>query len=149
MNSDPAATGHWEVGYASGVFDMFHVGHLNILKRARTSCDRLIVGVATDEYVLGLKGEAPVIPIDERLDIVSALGIVDEVILDHSEDKSLAWQQRNFDVIYKGDDWRGQPKGQRLEAQMAELGVAVCYFPYTASTSSTMLRKRLQEHHWL
>ncbi len=139
----------WTVGYASGVFDMFHVGHLNILRRAAESCERLVVGVATDEYVEQLKGSRPVIPTDERLDIVSALTVVDEVMLDHSEDKTLAWAARPFDVIFKGDDWRGEPKGLRLEAQMAELGVAVCYFPYTTHTSSAMLRQRLRDHNWL
>lgn len=139
----------WPVGYASGVFDMFHVGHLNILRRARELCDWLVVGVATDEYVEQLKGSGPVIPFEERLDIVSALQIVDEVVHDHSEDKTVAWSARPFDVIFKGDDWKGMPKGVRLESQMSELGVAVCYFPYTMHTSSAMLRQRLREHQWL
>jgi glycerol-3-phosphate cytidylyltransferase len=131
------------VGYASGVFDMFHVGHLNILRRARQHCETLVVGVGSDEYVEALKGRAPVVPLVERLDIISALGIVDEVIIDHSEDKVLAWQERNFDVIFKGDDWKGSPKGQRLEADMSGLGVDVVYFPYTLHTSSTLLRAYL------
>ena len=139
----------YPVGYASGVFDMFHVGHLNILQRARDHCDWLVVGVATDEYVEGLKGVRPVIPLDERVAIVSALAIVDEVILDSSENKSLAWSRRKFDVVFKGDDWRGAAKGVRLEAEMRELGVEVVYFPYTTHTSSAMLRERLQEHGWL
>jgi glycerol-3-phosphate cytidylyltransferase len=131
------------VGYASGVFDMFHVGHLNILRRAREQCRTLVVGVASDEYVLDLKGRAPVVPLVERLDIISALGIVDEVIIDHSEDKTLAWQERNFDVIFKGDDWKDTTKGARLEQQMLSIGVAVVYFPYTLHTSSTLLRSYL------
>jgi glycerol-3-phosphate cytidylyltransferase len=139
----------YPVGYASGVFDMFHVGHLNILRRARERCEWLIVGVATDEYVEALKGVRPVIPLDERVAIVSAIGIVDEVILDRSEDKRLAWSERKFDVVFKGDDWRGAGKGLRLEAEMRELGVDVVYFPYTLHTSSAMLRERLQEHGWL
>lgn len=133
----------YPVGYASGVFDMFHIGHLNLLRRAKQHCVRLIVGVGSDEYVEDLKGRRPVIPLDERLEIVSALSIVDEVIIDRSEDKALAWQKRQFDAIFKGDDWRGMPKGIRLEAAMAPLGVAVVYFPYTAHTSSTMLRSFL------
>ena len=140
---------HWPVGYASGVFDMFHVGHLNLLRRARASCDVLVVGVGTDDYITRYKGEAPVIPTDERVDIVSALSIVDEVVLDHSEDKTVAWSKRRFDVIFKGDDWQGRPNGLHLEAAMGELGVAVHYFPYTMSTSSAMLRKRLRDRHWL
>lgn len=145
--NDPAR--RWAVGYASGVFDMFHVGHLNLLRRARATCDWLVVGVGTDAYVSELKGDSPVIPTDERVDIVSALSIVDEVVLDHSEDKTRAWSQRPFDVIFKGEDWLGTPKGANLERAMDGLGVEVCYFPYTMSTSSSMLRQRLRDHHWL
>jgi glycerol-3-phosphate cytidylyltransferase len=133
----------YDVGYASGVFDMFHVGHLNILRRARQHCRTLVVGVGSDEYVEALKGQAPVVPLVERLEIISALGMVDEVIIDHSEDKTLAWAERNFDVIFKGDDWKGSPKGLRLEKAMATLGVDVVYFPYTLHTSSTLLRAHL------
>jgi glycerol-3-phosphate cytidylyltransferase len=133
----------YDVGYASGVFDMFHVGHLNILRRARQHCRTLVVGVGSDEYVEQLKGRAPVVPLVERLDIISALGIVDEVIIDHSEDKTQAWEERNFDVIFKGDDWKDSPKGERLEAAMSTLGVEVMYFPYTLHTSSTLLRAYL------
>lgn len=149
MQDDESAGLRYEVGYASGVFDLFHVGHLNILRRARARCEHLVVGVASDEYVGALKGSTPVIPFDERLDIVSAIGIVDEVIVDHDEDKTLAWQRRHFDVIFKGDDWRGAPKGRRLEADMRSLGVDVVYFPYTSHTSSAMLRARLKKHRWL
>jgi glycerol-3-phosphate cytidylyltransferase len=136
-------TTQYDVGYASGVFDMFHVGHLNILRRARQHCQTLVVGVASDEYVEHLKGRAPVVPLFERLDIISALSIVDEVIIDHSEDKTMAWKERNFDVIFKGDDWKDSTKGQRLEADMRGLGVEVMYFPYTLHTSSTLLRAHL------
>lgn len=135
------------VGYASGVFDMFHVGHLNILRSAAQHCDRLVVGVGTDEYVEQLKGRAPVMPFAERIEIVSALRVVDEVIADHSEDKTLAWRERPFDVIFKGDDWKGTAKGDRLEADMCELGVRVVYFPYTIHTSSTMLRAHISGAH--
>ena len=128
------------VGYASGVFDLFHVGHLNLLRSASQHCDHLIVGVASDEYVQSLKGITPVVPCDERAEIVSNLRFVDEVIVDRSADKTLAWHQRPFDVIFKGDDWRGSPKGDRLEAEMASVGARVEYFPYTLHTSSTRLR---------
>lgn len=128
------------VGYASGVFDMFHIGHLNLLRRARENCQTLVVGVASDEYVLALKGREPVVPLAERLDIVSSLRFVDEVIIDRSEDKRVAWRDRHFDAIFKGDDWRGSPKGERLERAMNEVGAAVVYFPYTLHTSSTRLR---------
>ena len=136
-------TSRYGVGYASGVFDMFHVGHLNILRSARSHCETLVVGVASDEYVLDLKGRAPVIPLVERLEIIESVGIVDEVIIDHAEDKRLAHAERPFDVIFKGDDWKNTAKGQRLESDMAELGVAVVYFPYPIHTSSTLLRSYL------
>lgn len=133
----------FDVGYSSGVFDMFHVGHLNLLRRSRNYCRHLVVGVASDEYVEGLKGRPPVVPCDERIDIISALGIVDEVIIDRSEDKIAVWQQRPFDVIFKGSDWQGTPKGYRLERAMAAVEVEVVYFPYTRHTSSSMLRSFL------
>lgn len=129
-----------DTGYASGVFDMFHIGHLNLLRRAREHCQTLVVGVASDEYVLALKGREPVVPLAERLEIVSSLRFVDEVIIDRSEDKRVAWRDRRFDAIFKGDDWRGSAKGERLEQAMAEVGAGVVYFPYTLHTSSTRLR---------
>jgi len=137
----------YAVGYASGVFDMFHVGHLNILRRAAERCDRLVVGVGTDEYVEQLKGRMPVVPFAERLEIVAALRMVDEVIADHSEDKTRAWHERPFDVIFKGDDWKGTAKGARLEAAMEPLDVSVVYFPYTLHTSSTILRAHITGAH--
>ena len=131
------------VGYASGVFDMFHIGHLNLLRRAREHCQTLVVGVASDEYVLALKGREPVVPLSERVEIVSSLRFVDEVIVDRSEDKRVAWRAHPFHVLFKGDDWAGTAKGTRLESEMAEVGARVVYLPYTPSTSSTMLREFL------
>ena len=133
-----------DVGYASGVFDLFHVGHLNLLRHARALCRHLVVGVAADEYVLDLKGRRPVAPLHERLAIVEAVRLVDEVVVDFSSDKSLAWRRRRFDVVVKGDDWRGTAHGDRLESDMAALGVAVVWVPYTRTTSSTLLRRHLE-----
>lgn len=135
----------FDVGYSSGVFDMFHVGHLNLLRRARNYCRHLVVGVGSDEYVEQLKGRPSVVPCDERIDIISALGIVDEVVIDRSENKLAVWQQRPFDAIFKGSDWQGTPKGYRLEREMETVGVDVIYFPYTRHTSSSMLRSFLTE----
>lgn len=131
------------VGYASGVWDMFHIGHLNILQRAAEHCDHLIAGVVTDEETLRTKGRAPVVPEQERLAIVGALRCVDETIIDPSLDKRIVWSMRRFDVMFKGDDWRGTEAGARLEAQLAEVGATVHYFPYTVHTSSTALRRYL------
>lgn len=133
------------VGYIPGVYDMFHVGHLNILRNARAHCDYLIAGVVSDERAEAVKGRRPVIPLDERLEIVNSVGLVDEVVVDDSHDKSEMLQKVRFDVLFKGDDWRDTPKGDQLEASMAAVGVRVHYFPYTKTTSSTMLRQRISE----
>lgn len=132
-------------GYVPGGFDMFHIGHLNILKEAAKRCDRLIVGVATDQALMDMKGRAPMITFEERRAIVEALGIVDVAVADHSQDKRQAWKENHFDVLFKGTDWQGTAKGARLEAEMAEVGAEVVYLPYTLSTSSTMLRQALHE----
>jgi glycerol-3-phosphate cytidylyltransferase len=129
------------VGYCPGVYDMFHVGHLNILRRARLGCDRLIVGVVTDEVVEQIKGQPPIVPLVERMEIVQAIRFVDEVVPDNTIEKFDMWHGLQFDVIFKGDDWKGTPKGERMEAAFAEVGVAVVYFPYTPDTSSTLLRQ--------
>lgn len=130
-------------GYLPGAFDMFHIGHLNILRRAKQQCDWLIAGVVTDGALVQMKGRAPIIPQDERMEIVGALDCVDEVVSDESADKRLVWREHRFDVLFKGDDWRGTAKGRRLEHDMEEVGVAVVYFPYTVHTSSTALRRYL------
>lgn len=128
------------VGYVPGGFDMLHIGHLNILRAAARCCDRLVVGVATDESLLRMKGRLPVVPFEERLELVRALRCVDDAVADVSKDKRVAWRRHPFDVLFKGDDWQGTPKGARLEAEMREVGARLVYLPYTPSTSSTMLR---------
>ncbi len=128
------------IGYAPGVYDMFHVGHLNILKRAREGCDLLVVGVVTDEVVLGIKGRLPIVPLAERMEIVRNIRLVDEVVADDTVDKFQMWERLRYDVVFKGDDWRGTPKGDRLEADLAAVGARVSYSPYTPGTSSTILR---------
>lgn len=131
------------VGYVPGGFDMLHIGHLNILRAAREQCSQLIVGVAADASLIAMKGRPPVVPHSERKQLVAHLGLVDDVVTDYSQDKRLAWHAHPFDVLFKGDDWAGTPKGDRLEAEMAEVGARVVYLPYTPSTSSTMLRQFL------
>ncbi len=142
---DQVTTDRGVVGYLPGVFDLFHVGHLNILRSARAQCDYLIAGVVTDERAEAVKGRRPVIPLDERLEIVSSVGLVDEVVVDDSTDKAQMLMKVRFDVLFKGDDWRDTPKGDQLEASMAAAGVQLRYFPYTKTTSSTMLRQRISE----
>ncbi len=131
------------VGYAPGAFDLFHVGHLNILKHASERCDHLIAGVVSDEMLALTKGRPPVIPLAERLEIVRAVRYVHQVHTESVPDKLDTWRQVRFDVIFKGDDWRGTPKGEKLERDFASVGVEVEYFPYTMHTSSTILRRAL------
>ena len=132
-------------GYVPGGFDMFHQGHLNILRAARERCDRLVVGVTSDEALIRMKGRAPVIPLKERCDLVSSLRFVDAVVVDLDQDKRLAWERSPFDILFKGTDWKGTEKGDALEAQIMEVGARVVYLPYTPTTSSTMLRRVLAQ----
>ena len=131
------------VGYAPGAYDLFHVGHLNILRHAKQHCDYLIAGVVSDEMCEFTKGKRPVIPLAERLEIVSSISLVDEVFAEMQPDKVETWRTLQFDVLFKGDDWRGTPKGDRLERSFAAVGVQIVYFPYTVQTSSTALRRAL------
>ena len=131
------------IGYAAGAFDLFHVGHLNILKHAKSHCDYLIAGVVSDEMLQLTKGLTPFIPLAERLEIVSHISYVDEARAEVLPDKLDTWRDVGFTVFFKGDDWRGTEKGIRLEREFAKVGVEVVYFPYTIVTSSTQLRRAL------
>jgi glycerol-3-phosphate cytidylyltransferase len=133
------------IGYSTGVFDLFHVGHLNILEKAKKNCDYHLVGVTTDEEVLRVKGFKPVIPYEERARIVRALSCVDEVVPESNVDKIKSWERNNFDIIFKGDDWKGSEKWNKLEDEFAKLNVKVQYFPYTKGTSSTHLKNVLSK----
>jgi glycerol-3-phosphate cytidylyltransferase len=139
----------WKVGYTTGVFDLFHIGHLNILRKAKEQCDYLIVGVSTDEVVWESKHKMPVVPFAERLEIVRAIRYVDEVAPEETLDKKAAWERLRFDVIFHGDDRKGSARYNVYEEQFEKLGVNVVYFPYSTGTSSTMLsellRRRLAE----
>ncbi|MEU1402299.1 adenylyltransferase/cytidyltransferase family protein [Streptomyces sp. NPDC005728] len=132
------------IGYAPGVWDLFHIGHLSILNEARRHCDRLVAGVASDELTSRLKGRTPVIPLTERLEIVRSVRHVDDVVVETHGDKLQIWKQVGFHVVFKGDDWKGTPKWEILERRFAKVGVEVVYFPYTVHTSSTLLRRALE-----
>jgi glycerol-3-phosphate cytidylyltransferase len=134
-----------KIGYAPGAYDMFHVGHLNILRQAKQHCDHLIAGVVSDEMCELTKGKRPVVPLAERMEIVSHISFVDEVFAEVVPDKVETWRTVRFDVLFKGDDWRGTPKGIKLERDFAALGVEIVYFPYTIHTSSTLLRRALDD----
>ena len=131
------------IGYTTGVFDLFHIGHLNILKRAKEKCDFLIVGVSTDELVMQYKNKTPVISYNERVQIVEAIKYVDRVVPQTHRDKFAAWEEYKFDRMFVGDDWKGSPLFTELEEKFKPFGVEIVYFPYTEGTSSTMLKKAL------
>jgi len=131
------------VGYVPGVFDLFHVGHLNMIRQARSRCDVLVAGVVSDEMCELGKGIRPTVPLEERVAIVEAIRYVDATYVEHTLDKRDAWRDVGFQRLFKGDDWKDTVKGDRLEKQMAEVGVEVVYFPYSIQTSSTALRKHL------
>ena len=133
----------YRVGYTTGVFDMFHIGHINILRRAKEQCDYLIVGVSTDELVKEYKNKTPIIPFEERAEIVQSIDCVDRVIAQENRDKYEAWRELKFDVMFVGDDWKGKPLFMKVEEEFKKVGVDVVYFPYTKDTSSTILREKL------
>lgn len=133
------------IGYTTGVFDMFHIGHLNILKRAKEKCDFLIVGVSTDEVVQKYKNKTPVIPFEERMEIVSAIKYVDKVVAQETMDKMIAWEKFHFNVLFHGDDWKGSNMYKSIEKRLEEVGVEVVFLPHTDGISSTILRDRLNE----
>jgi len=132
------------IGYAPGAFDLFHIGHLNLLREAKSQCDFLIAGVVADDVLFAHKGIRPVIPLSERLEIVRSIRCVDSAVAATTNDKLAIWRELRFDVLFKGDDWRGTEKGNRLEQDFASVGVEVVYFPYTTATSSSALRRALQ-----
>ncbi|MFJ4044394.1 adenylyltransferase/cytidyltransferase family protein [Microbacterium sp. NPDC089987] len=131
------------IGYAAGAFDLFHVGHLNILRHAREHCDVLVAGVVSDEMLRTVKGIEPVVPTAERAEIVRHISYVDEVYIETRPTKMEAWHDVQFTHFFKGDDWRGTEKGLALEREFATVGVEVVYFPYTVHTSSSILRRAL------
>ena len=134
----------YKIGYTTGVFDLFHIGHLNILKRAKEQCDYLIVGVSTDELVKDYKHKTPVIPFEERIEIVKAIRYVDEVVPQVSMDKFAAWEKIHFNAIFHGDDWKGSAMYNEVEEKLNSVGVDMVFLKHTQGTSSTEISKKLQ-----
>ncbi|MBE6381539.1 MAG: glycerol-3-phosphate cytidylyltransferase [Lentisphaerae bacterium] len=130
-------------GYTTGVFDMFHIGHLNILRRAKEKCDYLIVGVSTDECVESYKHHAPMIPYEQRAAIVGAIKYVDEVVPQISMDKLEFLKHRHFDVMFHGDEWKGTELYKKYEKEFAEYGARIEYLQHTEGISSSVLRKKI------
>lgn len=127
------------IGYTTGVFDMFHIGHLNLIRRAKERCDYLIVGVSTDELVKEYKGKSPIIPYEERIAIVEAIKYVDEVVPQKNMNKLQAWKNLQFDVLFHGSDWKGSEMYNQLTKDLESVGVKVEFLPHTEGVSSTLL----------
>ncbi len=135
----------YRIGYTTGVFDMFHIGHLNILKKAKERCDYLIVGVSTDEVVKEYKHKTPIIPFEERIAIVGELKCVDEVVPQTSMNKMEAWEKLHFDALFHGSDWKNSDMYNRIIEDFSKIGVDVVFLPHTEGISSTMLADILHE----
>ena len=134
----------YKIGYTTGVFDLFHVGHLNILKRAKEQCEYLVVGVSTDDLVETYKNKRPVIPFEERIEIVKAIRYVDEAIPQTSMDKIKAWEQIHFDALFHGSDWKGSKMYDDVEKKLNSVGVKMVFLPHTTGISSTMISEKLE-----
>ena len=133
-----------KIGYTTGVFDLFHVGHLEILRKAKENCDYLIVGVSTDELVQEYKNKRPIITFDQRIEIIKSIKYVDEVVVQKDRDKLSALHKIGFNIMFVGDDWKGSKMFLELESKFQKHGVEIFYFPYTKNISSTSLRSTLK-----
>jgi glycerol-3-phosphate cytidylyltransferase len=133
-----------KIGYTTGVFDLFHVGHLNILRRAKEQCEFLIVGVSTDELVKEYKNKKPVIPYTDRAEIIECIKYVDMVVPQIHRDKFSAWESLKFNAMFVGDDWKGSLLFSEVENKFKQVGVEIVYFPYTKGVSSSELKHKIQ-----
>ena len=133
------------IGFTTGVFDLFHIGHLNILKNAKKLCDKLIVGVNTDELVSDYKNKTPIIPFEDRIEIIKSLKIVDDAIPVVHRDKFKQFDEIKYDILFVGDDWKDSEIFKTLEDYLEKNGSKIIYFPYTANISSTKFRELLIE----
>ena len=131
------------IGYTTGVYDLFHIGHLNILNKSKKMCDKLIVGVTTDELMMTYKNKKSVIPYEERSEIVSNIKSVDVVVPQDSMNKIDAWKKLKFNIMFVGDDWHDTPKWNIIEEELKKQDVKIVYFPYTKGTSSTIINDTL------
>lgn len=134
----------YKIGYTTGVFDLFHIGHLNILRRAKEQCEYLIVGVSTDECVMTYKNKKPTIPFDQRMQIVEAIKYVDKVVPQFSMDKMSAWESLKFDVLFHGSDWQNSEMYNKIVEEFKTVGVDVVFLPHTEGISSSYISKKLK-----
>ena len=133
------------IGYTAGTFDMFHIGHLNLLERAKEHCDFLIVGINSDKLVEAYKKKSVIVTLEERMKIVRSIRYVDKTIAVESLEKRPYWDMLQFNKLFIGSDWIGNSRWDATKVEMESLGVELIYLPYTKSTSSTVLRERLME----
>lgn len=131
------------IGFTAGTFDMFHIGHLNLIKNARSRCDYLIVGVNTDRLVRAYKEKNVIVPLAERIEIIRSLRFVDEVMEVDDLDKKVSWNQKHYDLLFIGDDWKGNPRWEETAKEMKRYGVQTIFLPHTEGTNSTLLREKL------
>ncbi len=136
----------YKIGYTQGVYDMFHIGHLNILKRAKDQCEILIVGINTDSLVEEYKHKTPVINEKDRLEIVKNIKAVDEVVFADTLDKNEMLNRLHFNAIFIGGDWKGNPRWEKTKEEMAKIGVDVVFLPHTEGVTSTELREVKENH---
>lgn len=134
-----------KVVYTAGVFDCFHIGHLNLLNNAKTLGDHLLVAVSTDELVSSYKNRTPLVPFEERIEIVRAIRCVDEAVPQDDRDKFAAWERFKFDVWAIGNDWYGDPYYMDLKERFDGIGVETVFLPYTREVSSTSRRREIQD----
>jgi len=132
-----------KIGYTTGVFDMFHVGHLNILRQAKENCDYLIVGVSSDELAESYKNKTPIIPFEHRKEIVESIKYVDEVVIQSHRDKMKSFHEIGFDIMFVGSDWKGTELFNVLEKELKKYNAIIHFFQYTEGISSTRLKKIL------
>ena len=133
----------YKIGYTTGVFDLFHIGHLNLLRRAKEQCDFLIVGVSTDELVESYKHKKPIIPFEERFEIVKSIRYVDKVVSQTTLDKLSAWNDLKFDALFHGSDWEGTPMYQQIQRDLEMVGCDVVFLPHTSGISSSLLSDKI------
>ena len=135
----------YKIGYTAGVYDMFHIGHLNLIRNAKSLCENLIVAVSTDELVENYKNKTPIIPYKHRAEIVAAIKYVDSVVPQTNMDKKQAALDNGINVMFVGDDWKGTEKWNKIEADLNSIGVDVVYLPHTDGISSSLLREMLKK----
>ena len=132
------------IGYTSGVFDLFHIGHLNLLKNAKAMCDKLIVGVTVDNLV-EYKGKSPMIPFEDRIEIVRSVRYVDVTVPQEDMDKLSMCKKLKANIMFVGDDWYDTPKWNEYEEELSTAGIQIVYFPYTKGVSTTQIGNALKQ----